>query len=71
MNLELQREILAAIGAKDDDALAKIAAREGIDPDLWAYWLRTIRAIDDLAAGLPTLVTDTPLPPPSTTETEG
>lgn len=35
--LALQREILAAID--DPDKLAAIAEREGIDPELWRYWL--------------------------------
>jgi hypothetical protein len=60
-DLELQREILAAVKSNDTEALRAIAVREGIDPALWDYWLRQMELIENLSKGLPVVVTDSTL----------
>jgi hypothetical protein len=44
--LELQREILAAID--DPDKLRGIAVREGIDPQLWDYWISMTEIVHNM-----------------------
>ena len=44
--LALQREIFAAIG--DDAKMRDIAARNGIDPDLWKFWTAQMQLRDTI-----------------------
>lgn len=44
--LELQREILAAVEAKDYERLEEIAVREGVNRDLWRYFITAMQQVD-------------------------